>query len=91
MQAVADMAAADGVAMLDVLMDMEQYPSLARASSALGGFVRIYNALCQAHDTLPLDAFVNELVTLTGYKAMLENAGRRGRRALRTSASWCPA
>ena len=45
-----DMAAADGVAMLDVLMDMEQYPSLARASSALGGFVRIYNALCQAHD-----------------------------------------
>ena len=81
-QRLGQLAAADGVAMLDVLMDMEQYPSLARASSALGGFVRIYNALCQAHDTLPLDAFVNELVTLTGYKAMLENAGEEGQTRL---------
>ncbi len=81
-QNVADMAAADGVAMLDVLLDLPQYPSLARASSALGGFVRIYNALCQAHDTLPLDVFVNELVTLTGYRAMLENAGEEGQTRL---------
>ena len=81
-QNVADMAAADGVAMLDVLLDLPQYPSLARASSALGGFVRIYNALCQAHDTLPLDVFVNELVTLTGYRAMLESAGEEGQTRL---------
>ena len=44
--------------------------------------MRIYNALCQAHDTLPLDAFVNELVALTGYKAMLENAGEEGQTRL---------
>ena len=81
-QNVADMAAADGVAMLDVLLDLPQYPSLARASSALGGFVRIYNALCQAHDTLPLDVFVNELVTLTGYRVMLESAGEEGQTRL---------
>lgn len=77
-QHVADLAAQEGVCMLDVIAHMEQYPSLARASAALGGFYLIYRRLVEAYDTLPLDGFTQQILDITGYRAMLTAAGEEG-------------
>lgn len=54
------------------------YPTISRAAGALNGFWNIYQKLVEAADTLPLDAFVTELLQITGYKKMLENLGDEG-------------
>lgn len=64
--------------MLDVIAHMERYPSLARASAALGGFYLIYRRLVEAYDTLPLDGFTQQILDITGYRAMLTAAGEEG-------------
>ena len=77
-QAVADQAAAEGAAMLDVIARVGEYPQLGRAAAALHNFYNIYARLCEAYDTLPLDEFVAEILSITGYRAMLEAAGEEG-------------
>ena len=77
-QNVADIAAGLGVSMLEVIEDAPDYPALARASAALGGFWRIYRRLKEAYDTLPLDVFVSEILEITGYRSMLEAEGEEG-------------
>ena len=64
-QNVADIAAGLGVSMLEVVEHAPDYPALARASAALGGFWRIYRRLKEAYDTLPLDVFVSEILEIT--------------------------
>ena len=75
---VATLARENGVCMLDILENGPQYPTLGRALSALGGFYKIYKDLCEAHDTLPLDVFVGQIVNITGYGAMLSASGEEG-------------
>ena len=75
---VAEIAAGLGVSMLEVIEDAPDYPALARASAALGGFWRIYRRLKEAYDTLPLDVFVSEILEITGYRSMLEAEGEEG-------------
>ena len=77
-QNVADIAAGLGVSMLEVIEDAPDYPALARASAALGGFWRIYRRLKEAYDTMPLDVFVSEMLEITGYRSMLEAEGEEG-------------
>ena len=77
-QNVADIAAGLGVSMLEVIEHAPDYPALARASAALGGFWRIYRRLKEAYDTLPLDVFVSEILEITGYRSMLEAEGEEG-------------
>ena len=77
-QNVADIAAGLGVSMLEVVEHAPDYPALARASAALGGFWRIYRRLKEAYDTLPLDVFVSEILEITGYRSMLEAEGEEG-------------
>lgn len=77
-QNVADIAAGLGVSMLEVVEHAPDYPALARASAALGGFWRIYRRLKEAYDTLPLDVFVSEMLEITGYRSMLEAEGEEG-------------
>ena len=77
-QNVADIAAGLGVSMLEVIEHAPDYPALARASAALGGFWRIYRRLKEAYDTLPLDVFVSEMLEITGYRSMLEAEGEEG-------------
>ena len=77
-QNVADIAAGLGVSMLEVIEHAPDYPALARASAALGGFWRIYRRLKEAYDTMPLDVFVSEMLEITGYRSMLEAEGEEG-------------
>ena len=77
-QNVADIAAGLGVSMLEVVEHAPDYPALARASAALGGFWRIYRRLKEAYDTMPLDVFVSEILEITGYRSMLEAEGEEG-------------
>lgn len=79
---VAELAARQGICMLDVIQNMPQYPALTRASSALGNFYQIYVRLCEAHETLPLDAFAADIMNLTGYRTMLDAEGEEGKTRL---------
>lgn len=75
---VAQIAAGLGVGMLEVCEHAADYPALGRAAGALHGFYGIYQALCEAHDTLPLDLFAQKVLELTGYQTMLEQDKERG-------------
>ena len=75
---IAEIANGLGVSMLEVCQHAREYPALARAGSALAGFCKIYDDLCEAHDTMPLDGFVTELLEVTGYRAMLEADKEKG-------------
>ena len=81
-QNAADIANGLGVPMLDVVQHCTDYPALSRAAASLQKFYGIYEALMQAYETLPLDAFVTELLDITGYRAMLEAAGEEGQTRL---------
>ncbi|MEG0168381.1 MAG: ATP-dependent DNA helicase PcrA, partial [Ruthenibacterium sp.] len=82
LDSVASLAAQNGVAMLDIVAEAVTYPSLARAASALAGFYGIYLRLCTSHDTQPLDVFVAEIITITGYRKMIEAEGEEGQTRL---------
>ena len=81
-QNAADIAGGLGVPMLDVIQHCYDYPALGRAAGALQKFYGIYQKLVEAHETLPLDGFVSELLEITGYRAMLEAAGDEGQTRL---------
>lgn len=78
-QNVADIAAQNGVAMLDVMEHPEAYPTVGRSASALSSFYHlVYLKMVEAYETMPLDAFVNAILDITGYRAMLKAAGEEG-------------
>lgn len=81
-QNAADIASGLGIPMLDVIEHCGEYPALGRAVGALQKFYGIYEQLIKAYETLPLDAFVTELLDITGYRAMLELAGEEGQTRL---------
>ena len=76
------LATGEGICMLDILQHAPDYASLARAMSSLSSFYHIYNRLCEAHDTMPLDVFTKEIMTITGYKAMLDADKEEGQTRL---------
>lgn len=75
---MAEIASGLGVSLLEVCHHAADYPTISRAAGALNGFWNIYQKLVEAADTLPLDAFVTEILQITGYKKMLENLGDEG-------------
>lgn len=81
-EAVASLAAQQGVCMLDIVERPLEYAQLGRAASALASFYGIYERLCQACEEKPLDVFANELLDITGYRKMLESEGEEGQTRL---------
>lgn len=79
---MAQIAAAQGIPLLEVCAHAAEYASVRRAAAALMNFYAMYQKLCDAAQQYPLDVFVNELLTITGYKAMLESQGEEGRERL---------
>ena len=79
---IADLAAANGVPMLEIIAHAGQYPALARAAGALGGFYAMYRDLCDKAARLPLDEFMGEVIAKTGYEAMLKAQGEEGQTRL---------
>lgn len=79
---MAQLASAEGVSMLEICKRAAEYADIRRAAAALMGFYAMYERLCEAAEQYPLDLFVTELLTITGYKAMLEAQGEEGQERL---------
>ncbi len=76
--AIAELAAQEGVSMLDIIGRADEYARLSRAVGPLLKFWQIYQALQQALDTCPLDLFAEKLIELTGYRQMLRQQAAAG-------------
>ncbi|MEG0179315.1 MAG: 3'-5' exonuclease [Oscillospiraceae bacterium] len=72
----------NNLSMLEVINNVEDYPNLQRALSAISLFGSIYNRLVKASEELPMDDFVTELIDITGYRAMLEAQEEEGQTRL---------
>lgn len=78
--AIAELAAQEGVGMLDIISHADEYARLSRAVGPLLKFWQIYQALQEALDTCPLDLFAEKVIELTGYKQMLRQQAAAGHR-----------
>ena len=77
-EVIADLAAQEGVSMLDIIGRADQYAKLSRAVMPLLKFWRIYQSLQESLETRTLDEFAADVIELTGYKAMLEADAAKG-------------
>ena len=77
-EVIADLAAQQGVSMLEIIGHADQYAKLSRAVMPLLKFWRIYQSLQDSLETKTLDAFAVDVIELTGYKAMLEADAAKG-------------
>ena len=71
-EVIADLAAQQGVSMLEIIGHADQYAKLSRAVMPLLKFWQIYQSLQDSLETKTLDAFAADVIERTGYKAMLE-------------------
>ncbi|MBQ9959866.1 MAG: ATP-binding domain-containing protein, partial [Oscillospiraceae bacterium] len=69
-------AAERGVPMLAILRDCEQYADLSRAAAPLRSFYSLYERLLECYHSEALGDFVDKLLDLTGYRAMLVAMGK---------------
>ncbi|MEG1269225.1 MAG: 3'-5' exonuclease [Oscillospiraceae bacterium] len=60
-----------GISMLEVIRDVETYPSLSRAKNSLKEFYSMYEKLVETYHERNLHDFVDELLNITGYRKML--------------------
>ena len=79
---VGDLAAKNGVPMLEIIGHVREYPELQRAAAPLEKFYEIYRELCDLSVTLPLDEFAGEVVKKSGYEAMLKAQKEEGQTRL---------
>ena len=75
---IADLAAQQGVSMLEIIGHADQYAKLSRAVMPLLKFWQIYQNLQDSLETKTLDAFAADVIERTGYKAMLEADAAKG-------------
>ncbi len=75
---VGQLAAQNGVAMLDIIEHAPDYAELGRAAAPLGAFYALYRELCALAATVPLEQLVPEVMEKTGYEAMLKAQGEEG-------------
>jgi len=79
---IGDLAAKNGVPMLEIIGHVREYPELQRAAAPLEKFYEIYRELCDLSVTLPLDEFAGEVVKKSGYEAMLKAQKEEGQTRL---------
>ena len=77
-EVIADLAAQQGVSMLEIIGHADQYAKLSRAIMPLLKFWQIYQNLQDSLETKTLDAFAADVIERTGYKAMLEADAAKG-------------
>ena len=75
---VGELAARDGVPMMQIIAEARSYTELGRAVPALEKFYEMYRELCDLSVTLPLDQFAGEVIKKTGYEAMLKAQKEEG-------------
>ena len=77
-EVIADLAAQQGVSMLEVISHANEYAKLSRAIMPLLKFWQIYEKLQESLETKTLYEFAMDVIELTGYKAMLEADAAKG-------------
>ena len=75
---IADLAAQQGISMLEVISHADAYAKLSRAMMPLLKFWQIYEKLQESLETRTLDEFAQDVIEMTGYKAMLEADAAKG-------------
>ncbi len=75
---IAQIAAQEGVPMLDIVRRAPEYQALNRSLNALRGFSSLYERLLDSCNSKPLDVFASDVYEMTGYRAMLEAQGEEG-------------
>ncbi len=75
---IAELAAQEGTSMLEIISHADQYARLSRAVMPLLKFWQIYQRLQESLETRTLDQFAEDVIELTGYKAMLEQEAAKG-------------
>ncbi len=73
--AVAQIAAAEGRSMFDVMRDSANYLALSKSVKSLTAFVKLIDDLRDASEHKNLPDFVETLLDMTGYLQMLRDAG----------------
>jgi DNA helicase-2/ATP-dependent DNA helicase PcrA len=81
--AVAAIADAKGLCMLDVLETCDQYTALSKAAPHLREFVAVIHRLREAAKE-PVSVLVEKVISDTGYRHMLEAAGEEGETRLQS-------
>jgi len=76
--AALEISASLGIPLLDVLRQSEQFAALSRAKGALDSFVDIIDNLTELAENVSLDVLLEQVLELTGYRAMLEEQGLEG-------------
>ena len=79
---IGDLAAKNGVPMLEIIGHVREYPELQRSAAPLEKFYEMYRELCDLSVTLPLDEFAGEVVKKSGYEAMLKAQKEEGQTRL---------
>ncbi len=77
-EVIADLAAQQGISMLEVISHANEYAKLSRAIMPLLKFWQIYEKLQESLETKTLYEFAMDVIELTGYKAMLEADAAKG-------------
>ena len=67
-----EIAAAQGVSFWEVIAHAGEYPQLQKPAKRLGEFVKLMEELTALSQTMDLENFYEEVVTRTGYAAMLQ-------------------
>ena len=75
MEAVASLAAAEGVSLFSVLSRAGEYPVLEKAAARLGEFVRLVESLSEDAGRLSVSGLVRQVYEQSGYRAMLQAGG----------------
>ena len=75
---IADLAAQQGISILEVISHADAYAKLSRAVMPLLKFWQIYEKLQESLETRTLDEFAQDVIEVTGYKAMLEADAAKG-------------
>ncbi|MGN0662898.1 MAG: ATP-dependent helicase [Faecalibacterium sp.] len=75
---IADLAAQEGVSMLDIISRAGEYARLSRAIAPLYHFYHIYELLCESRETQTLEQFAQDVINKTGYRKMLEDEAAKG-------------
>lgn len=63
---------------LEVLRTASDYPVLSRKAAVLQGIAKMFDKLTELSESLPLDAFYDEVLKRTGYADMLKSQGDEG-------------
>lgn len=75
----AEIASELGTSIFEVISCADEYAVLNRSAAKLKGFCTMIEALCDYAEEASISELFEQVITVTGYKAMLENEGEEGR------------